>query len=227
MTAMCDHPDRDAQQPAGERLLEDGGMPQLPPPPALPLPRRRMAAFLTLLLAALTTPGCSLLGREFPFTDPAVIYQRLTDRAQWAYDSMALPPHEPVNPVHVQPASRCYTGIVLGSVPPNLLPDVTTFELDWKVKDIPADVARTAESRLRREFLAAGWTLTNDSNRQDSGGTIQLGFRVEDPETGDKFDLRWVRTTSYFSLSGHTACTKVPESATHDPSPNPWSPQIE
>ncbi|MBT2365819.1 hypothetical protein J7E88_11000 [Streptomyces sp. ISL-10] len=182
---------------------------------------RKTAAFLALLLAALTTTGCSVLEREYPSADPATLSQRLTDRAQWAYDGMALPPHEAVTPVQVIPGHSCYAG---GLSIDETLPDVVTFDLSWMVEDIPVDIARATEARLRRQFSSAGWTLTHDGNREVKDH-VTLGFRFEDPATGDKFDLRWNNSTTSLFLSGYTPCAKVPQSAADTPSPKTWSPQ--
>ncbi|MFE5614373.1 hypothetical protein [Streptomyces sp. NPDC056543] len=182
---------------------------------------RKTAAFLALLLAALTTTGCSVLEREYPSADPAMLSQRLMDRAQWAYDGMALPPHEAVRPVQVVPGHSCYAG---GLSIEKTLPDVVTFDLSWTVEDIPADVARAAEARLRREFISTGWTLTHDGNRRGKD-LVEFGFRVQDPATGDQFDLAWNDSTTSLFLSGYTSCAKVPQSAADNPSPKTWTPQ--
>lgn len=182
---------------------------------------RKTTALLALMLAALTTTGCSVLEREYPSADPATLSRRLTDRAQWAYDGMALPPHEAVRPVQVVPGHSCYAG---GLSIEKTLPDVVTFDLSWTVEDIPADVARATEARLRRKFISAGWTLTHDGNRR-SKDFVELGFRFEDPATGDQFDLAWNDSTTSLFLSGYTSCAKVPQSAADNPSPKTWTPQ--
>ncbi|MFI6289603.1 hypothetical protein ACIBCM_33530 [Streptomyces sp. NPDC051018] len=74
----------------------------------------------------LMTTGCSVLERDYPSADPVTLSQRLTDRAQWAYDGMALPPHETVRPVQVIPGPSCYAG---GLSIDKTLPDVVVFEL--------------------------------------------------------------------------------------------------
>ncbi|MEV3987292.1 hypothetical protein AB0J57_00115 [Streptomyces sp. NPDC049837] len=83
------------------------------------------------------------------------------------------------------PEHSCYAG---GFKIDETLPDVVDFRLRWTIEDIPADVARTTEARLRRHFTSVGWTLTHDGNRQVKDHD-KLGFRFEDPATGDKFDL--------------------------------------
>ncbi|MEV5431575.1 hypothetical protein [Streptomyces sp. NPDC052701] len=138
---------------------------------------KKTAALLTLLLAALTTTGCSALEQEYPSADPATLSQCLTDRAQWAYDGMALPPHKAVKPVQIIPGHSCYAG---GLSIEKTLPDVVTFDLSWTVEDVPADVARTTEARLRRKFTSAGWALTHDGNRRGRN-FVAFGFRVQDP----------------------------------------------
>ncbi|MGW6318633.1 hypothetical protein [Streptomyces sp. NPDC055099] len=184
---------------------------------------RNAVISLTLLLAALsTTAGCSALEREYPTAEPTALAQRLTDRAQWAYEGMALPRHEAVAPVRVIPGHSCYAG---GFSIEKTLPDVVTFDLSWTVKDVSADTARAAETRLRKQFVSAGWTVTHDNNRQ--GKTfVEFGFRVQDPKTGDTFDLDWNDSTTSLFLSGYTQCAKVPQSAADSPSPDTWAPQI-
>ncbi|WP_189530760.1 hypothetical protein [Streptomyces roseolilacinus] len=182
---------------------------------------RKIVTLPALLLAALTATGCSVLEREYPAADPAVLVQRLTGRAQWAYDGMALPPHETVRPVQVTPGHSCHAG---GLSIEKSLPDVVTFDLSWTVEDIPADVARAAEARLRRKFTSVGWTLTRDGNRQGED-FVEIGFRVQDPTTGDQFDLAWNDSTTSLFLSGYTPCAKVPPSAADTPSPKTWAPR--
>lgn len=182
---------------------------------------RKTAALLTPLLAALTTTGCSALEQEYPSAAPATLSQRLRDRAQWAYEGMALPPHKAVKPVRVIPGHSCYAG---GLSIEKTLPDVVTLDLSWTVEDIPADVARTTETRLRRKFTSAGWTLTHDGNRRGRN-FVTLGFRVQDPATGDEFDLAWNDSTTSLFLSGYTSCAKVPQPAADNPSPKTWTPQ--
>lgn len=182
---------------------------------------RKTATILALLLATLTTAGCSVLEREYPSADPATLSQSLTDRAQWAYDDMNLPPHKAVRPAQVTPGHSCYAG---GLSIEKTLPDVVTFDLSWTVEDVPADVARATEARLRRKFTSAGWTLTHDSNRRGKN-FFELGFRVQDPATGDQFDLAWNELTTSLFLSGYTSCAKVPQSAADTPSPKTWTPQ--
>ncbi|MEV6758523.1 hypothetical protein [Streptomyces sp. NPDC051214] len=183
---------------------------------------RKAAISLTLLLAALSTTGCSAVEREYPSAEPAALRQRLTDRAQWAYEGMALPRHETVTPVRVIPGHSCSAG---GLSIEKTLPDVVTFDLSWTVEDVPVDIARTAEARLRKQFASAGWTVTHDGNRR--GKTfVEFGFRVQDPKTGDTFDLDWNDSTTSLFLSGYTPCAKVPRSAAEGPSPDTWAPQI-
>ncbi|MEU4213722.1 hypothetical protein AB0F13_27775, partial [Streptomyces sp. NPDC026206] len=139
--------------------------------------KKTAASLLIVLLAALTTTGCSALGksleRDYPSADPAVVSHRLEDRAQWAYEGMELPPHEPVEPTRVNPSHTCQRG---GLTIDKVALDAVSFELGWTVENIPVDVARTTEQRLRRHFTTAGWTLTHDRNRQ-SKDWIALGFR--------------------------------------------------
>ncbi|MFF8289011.1 hypothetical protein ACF068_07215 [Streptomyces sp. NPDC016309] len=182
---------------------------------------RKIAALLALLLAALTTTGCSVLERDYPAGDPAKLAQRLRDRAQWAYDGMALPPHKAVGPRPVEPQHSCYAG---GFTIDETVPDVVTFSLTWTVEGIPDDVARATEARLRREFTSAGWTLTHDGNRRIKDH-VEYGFRFEDPSTGDKFDLDWNNSTTSLFLSGYTPCAQVPQEAADHPSAQTWTPQ--
>ncbi|MEU7469996.1 hypothetical protein AB0A94_15905 [Streptomyces sp. NPDC044984] len=182
---------------------------------------RKTATLLALLLAALTTTGCSVLEREYPSADPATLSQRLTDRAQWAYDGMTLPPHKAVRPVRVIPSHSCYAG---GLSIEKTLPDVVAFDLSWTVEDIPADVARATEARLRRKFTSAGWALIHDGNRRGKD-FVEFGFRVQDPATGDQFDLAWNNLATSLFLSGYTSCAKVPQPTADNPSPKTWRPQ--
>ncbi|MFD3536376.1 hypothetical protein [Streptomyces sp. NPDC058664] len=174
-----------------------------------------------LLLAVATVTGCSVLERDYPSGDPAALSTRLKDRAQWAYDGMALPPHTPVEPARVIPGHSCYAGGFSIEKPAR---DVVTYELRWTVGDVPADVARATERRLRQRFTEAGWTVTHDGNRR-SEDFVELGFRVEDPATGDQFDLAWNDSTTSLFLTGYTPCRKVPSGTADTPSSESWNPR--
>ncbi|MET8503574.1 hypothetical protein ABZV60_02830 [Streptomyces sp. NPDC004787] len=181
--------------------------------------KKTTAALSALLLAALTaTTGCSLLEKRYPEGDPTVLAGRLTDRAQWAYASMALPEHAPVRPVRIETGYGCHTGI------DRVAEDVRTYGLRWQVPDVPIETARPTGRRLRAAFVAAGWKITHDGNRQFED-LAELGFRAEDPATGDLFDLTWnTRTTTLF-LDGHTPCAKVPHAVAEESViGEPWAP---
>ncbi|RST19085.1 hypothetical protein E2C00_32515 [Streptomyces sp. WAC05374] len=182
---------------------------------------RRTVALCALLVAVLSQAGCSVLEPDYPSGDPARLTQRLTDRAQWAYDAMDLPPHKAVNPSHVTPGYNCNAG---GFTIDEMAPDVVTYGLRWTVEDVPADVARATEARLRRQFTAADWSLTHDGNRR-VGDHVEFGFRFEDPATGDMFDLRWNNSTTSLFLSGYTPCARIPRSEADTPSPRTWTPR--
>ncbi|MFI8964098.1 hypothetical protein ACIGO8_18505 [Streptomyces sp. NPDC053493] len=168
---------------------------------------RKTAAALALAVTALTATGCSALEHDYPAGDPAVLSGRLTDRAQWAYGAMALPRHEPVAPARVEPRHSCQKG---GLAVDETARDAVTFGLGWTVPDVPAGAARPAEARLRRAFTTAGWKITHDGNRQGEDWT-ELGFRAQDPATGDQFDLAWNSGTTSLFLTGYTPCARVPQ----------------
>jgi hypothetical protein len=182
---------------------------------------RKIVVFCALLPAVLFLAGCSALEPDYPLGDPAKLTQRLTDRAQWAYDAMELPPHKAVRPRYVTPEHSCLAG---GFTVDEMAPDVVTYALRWTVEDVPADVARATQARLRRQFTSAGWNLTHDGNRRVKD-FVELGFRFEDPETGDKFDLEWNNLTTSLFLSGYTPCARVPRSAADTPPPGTWTPR--
>ncbi|QGV77990.1 hypothetical protein [Streptomyces ficellus] len=182
---------------------------------------RKTAPLLALLLAALTATGCSALETDYPSGDPEVLHQRLTDRAQWAYDGMALPPHKAVTPSTVDPGHSCMAG---GFTIEESLPDVVTYELRWEVEGIPAEVARTTEARLRKRFTSAGWTVTHLDNRK-TAQSILYGFVVKDPATGDQFHLDWNNHTTTLFLTGYTPCARVPQEAADHPSRETWTPR--
>lgn len=183
--------------------------------------RKITAPLAALLLAAPAATGCSMVERDYPSADPAVLVQRLEDRAQWAYDSMALPPHDPVRSAGVTTGSHCLAG---GFSIEKTLPDVVTYSLAWTVENIPSTVAQATERRLRDRFTADGWTLTHDGNRQGATFT-EYGFRVEDPGTGDTFDLEWNDSTTSLFLTSYTECAKLPSSAADRPPTDGWSPR--
>ncbi|MEU0404542.1 hypothetical protein ABZ318_30815 [Streptomyces sp. NPDC006197] len=180
--------------------------------------KRTTAFLLAALSASLTTTGCSVLEHRYPSGDPTVLSQRLKARAQWAYEAMALPRHEPVEPVRVNTGYSCHTGI------DRVAEDVRTYELRWSVPDIPIGTARPTEQRLRNAYVAAGWKITHDRDRRHSDW-VELGFRAEDPATGDKFDLAWNTSTTSLFLDGYTPCAKVPHSLAEESSiGEDWAP---
>jgi hypothetical protein len=87
---------------------------------------RKIVVFCSLLPAVLFLAGCSALEPDYPLGEPAKLTQRLTDRAQWAYDAMELPPHKAVRPRYVTPEHSCLAG---GFTVDEMAPDVVTYAL--------------------------------------------------------------------------------------------------
>ncbi|MFD9030485.1 hypothetical protein ACFVZW_04850 [Streptomyces sp. NPDC059567] len=181
-----------------------------PAPAPAPAPRSR---FRTLVLGALaavtavTATACSVLpGREYPTVDPSTVVTRVQARSQWAYDAMDLPAATPVKGGTVTTVHSCYERWAIDRV--DL--DVASFAFDWSVPDIRTDEARAADRRLREAFTKAGWKLAYDRDRQGKG-SLSLGFRFEDPATGDMFDLAWHDTTETLFFDSYTPCAQLPE----------------
>ncbi|MEU9865968.1 hypothetical protein AB0D99_34395 [Streptomyces sp. NPDC047971] len=174
-------------------------------PATAPLPRFRALALVAL--TAVVATACSVLpGRDYPTADPAAVVSRVQARSQWAYDAMDLPAATPVRGGRVTTAHTCYERWAIDRV--DL--DVASFAFDWSVPAVPADRARDADRRLREAFTGAGWKLTNDRHRQ-SKASLSLGFRFEDPATGDTFDLAWHDTTRTLFVDSSTTCARLPE----------------
>ncbi|WP_329118055.1 hypothetical protein [Streptomyces sp. NBC_01353] len=181
-----------------------------PAPASAPAPRSRFRAMVLVALTAVTcvtATACSVLpGRDYPTVDPTTVVTRVQARSQWAYDTMGLPAATPVTGGTVSTAHTCYERWAIDKV--DL--DVASFAFDWSVPAVPADRARAADQRLREAFTKAGWKLTYDRHRQ-SKGSLSLGFRFEDPATGDKFDLAWHDTTETLFFDSYTTCAQLPE----------------
>ncbi|MFE5481696.1 hypothetical protein [Streptomyces sp. NPDC056527] len=172
-------------------------------------PRSRFRALVFVALAAVTAvtaTACSVLaGREYPTVDPTTVVTRVQARSQWAYDAMDLPAATPVKGGRVTTAHTCYERWAIDEV--DL--DVASFAFDWSVPDVRADRARAADRRLREAFTGAGWKLTYDGHRQGKG-SLSLGFRFEDPATGDTFHLAWHDTTETLFFDSSTSCAQLP-----------------
>lgn len=177
---------------------------------------------MALAVVAATLTACSALtGREYPTDDPTTVITRVQARSQWAYEAMELPDATPVEGGRFVASHTCYKRWAIDEADH----EVASFALDWSVPAVPADRARATEQRLRKAFTEAGWELTHDADRQVKG-SLTLGFRFQDPATGDQFNLRWYDTTETLFIDAYTRCAHLPaEYLTGSWQSAEWSPR--
>ncbi|MEV4505437.1 hypothetical protein [Streptomyces klenkii] len=81
--------------------------------------------------------------------------------------------------------------------------DARSFNLSWRVTDIPEATARSARERTRHRLEQNGWRLTREN-------VSDRGFRFEHPRTGDKIDVDWYQPTGTYAVTTYAPCGKVP-----------------
>lgn len=140
-------------------------------------------------------------GAPYPADDPDRVAARLKWEAGLVYGEAALPGARDAS-------SRVETGVCYNRGLRAIAhidegrSDVGSFGLSWQVAGISEAVARSAQERTRLRLAREGWKRTSFSDR---------GFRFEHPESGDKVDVDWYRSTGTFAVSTYAPCGGLPD----------------
>ncbi|MFD9630046.1 hypothetical protein [Streptomyces violascens] len=78
----------------------------------------------------------------------------------------------------------------------------------WQIPHVAQQTAQTAIDRVRARFVSEKWKQTSDDTRHGADWT-ELGFRMEDPKSGDKLDLAWNNSGSTLFVNVYAPCAKV------------------
>ncbi|MEW1930199.1 hypothetical protein [Streptomyces sp. NPDC088360] len=164
-------------------------------------------------------------GEPYPSVDPDAVAQRLKDRSDEVYDDFALSemPEMPEEsgkyaksgkyaavPGKIATGACSYRGLRGFAHIDEARSDVRSFGLDWSVSHVPEATARDAQQRVRQRLVKQGWKHTHDGDR--AGAALrELGFRFEDPESGDQVDVRWNDSTTTLFISVYAPCGEVPD----------------
>ncbi|WP_338497958.1 hypothetical protein [Streptomyces sp. SJL17-4] len=143
-------------------------------------------------------------GTPYPATDPDAVAARLKAEGQRVYDEAVLPAGADGVGSRVETRLCSYRGLRgFAHIDSGRL-DVRSFELSWRVTDVPVATARAAQARTRLRLERDGWKLVSEN-------ISDLGFRFEHPGTGDKVDVDWYEPTGTFALSAYAPCGKLPD----------------
>ncbi|GGX68701.1 hypothetical protein [Streptomyces hiroshimensis] len=159
-------------------------------------------------------------GEPYPAADPDQVAVRLKGQAQRVYEEVALPGRPDVGSDGVGTGTCYYRGLrSIGHIDQGL-PGVSSFVLEWRVTDTSRDIARAGQERVRRRLEQQGWKFAMENVGSD------MGFRYEDPETGDHVDVDWHQPTGTLAVRIFTPCGKVPQGFDEYAWPaSAWSPQ--
>lgn len=186
--------------------------------------RTRPARVILWFVCGLLVVGMGVTGHRlwngmpYPAADPDQVAARLKAEAQRVYGEAALP-GTPAPHSRVETGTCYYRGLRSIAHIDEGRPDVRSFGLSWRVTDVPEDTARSAQKRLRLRLERGGWKLTSEN-------VSHRGFRFEHPETGDKVDVDWHRTTETFAVSTYAPCGALPDGFNEYAWPEAdWAPQ--
>ncbi|WP_329460965.1 hypothetical protein [Streptomyces sp. NBC_01431] len=134
-----------------------------------------------------------------------VTADRLQDHFQLARAAAELP-QLPVEGSYVD-TGACYGG---GWIKIDVAEDdVVGVRHRWQIPHVSQETAKAAIDRVRARFTSEKGKLTSDDTRYGPGWT-ELGFRMEDPGSGDKLDLAWNSYGSTLAVNVYSPCAKVP-----------------
>ncbi|MFJ3727904.1 hypothetical protein ACIPYQ_35780 [Streptomyces sp. NPDC090045] len=156
------------------------------------------------LLTAVTWAGYRLWnGAPYPEVDPHVVGMRLREEAQRVHEDLALPGSAAEEPYQVDTGACYYRGLRGFAHIDRSRRDVYYFDLDTRTTGVPQAVARTGEERVRSRLSQQGWKLVSEN-------ITSMGFRFENPDTGDTVDVGWYEPTGTLAVSVFSQCGKVP-----------------
>ncbi|MFE7094655.1 hypothetical protein [Streptomyces erythrochromogenes] len=167
-----------------------------------------------LLRTALVLAGVALLGSmswggywlwngaPYPEVDPNVVAMRLRGQAERVEED--LDGRSRFEARHVGTGACYYRGLRSFAHIDEARSDVRSFDLDWRVTDVPQATARAGQERIRNRLSEQGW---KPADEHPSG----MGFRFEHPDTGDKVDVGWYEATGTLAVSIYAPCGKVPD----------------
>ncbi|WJV45814.1 hypothetical protein [Streptomyces flavofungini] len=143
------------------------------------------------------------------FGRPDAVAQRLKSRSDEVYDVFALPQKYAADSGNVDTGACYYRGLKGAAHIDEARSDVRSFGLDRSVPDVSEATARDAQRRVRQNLARKGWKLTRQGDRT-SPKFRELGFRFENPDSGDQVDARWNDSTTTLFVSVYAPCGQVP-----------------
>ncbi|MCX4682042.1 hypothetical protein OG413_43445 [Streptomyces sp. NBC_01433] len=180
---------------------------------------------VALLVAAVVAGNAVWNGAPYPTADPDAVAQRLKARSDQVYDGFALPEKYAPDSGRVDTGACYYRGLRSIAHIDEARSDVRSFGLDWSVPEVPEATARDAQQRVRRLLVRKGWKLAHKGDRA-TATLRELGFRLENPESGDQVDVRWNDSTTTLFISVYAPCGQVPdEFVEYDWSEADWHPK--
>ncbi len=185
-----------------------------------------MAALLVAAVAAGNAAWNAVWnGAPYPSVDPDAVTQRLKARSDEVHDGFALPDKYAADSGTVTTGACYYRGLRGIAHIDEELSDVRSFGLDWSVPDVPEATARDAQRRVRQHLAQKGWKLTHQGDRT-SPKLRELGFRFENPDSGDQVDVKWNDSTTTLFVSVYAPCGQLPgEFVENDWSEADWYPK--
>ncbi|MFE9480405.1 hypothetical protein ACFYNM_17595 [Streptomyces spororaveus] len=142
-------------------------------------------------------------GEPYPDADPQAVATRLGAQAERVRDDLAVPVPADALPGRADTGACSYRGLRSVAHIDESRPDVRSFSLAWQTTGVPEETARAAERRVRLRLARQGWRLTAEN-------ISDMGFRYEDPGTGDRVDVDWYEPTGTLAARVHAPCGKVP-----------------
>ncbi|MGW7368889.1 hypothetical protein ACWGI8_37055 [Streptomyces sp. NPDC054841] len=173
-----------------------------------------------LLVVGISVAGYRVWnGQPYPAADPDQVAARLKQEAQRVYDEVALPGRPEVNSAGVQTGTCYWRGLRAIAHIDEGRSDVRSFGLEWRVTDTSRDTARAGQERVRRRLEQQGWKLVTEN-------VSDMGFRYQDPETGDKVDVDWYKPTGILAVRIYAPCGQLPDNFDEYAWPvSQWSPK--
>ncbi|MFD7783189.1 hypothetical protein ACFV4Q_08890 [Streptomyces nojiriensis] len=182
--------------------------------PAAPARPRRPRSRPVLVALALGGVVCCLLagwgayrlwnGAPYPEVDPQVVATRLGAEAGRVENDLALPVGSRPPAGRMETGACHYRGLRAFAHIDRARSDVHTFSVERETTGIAEDTARTAQERVRSRLSQQGWKLTSQN-------ITNMGFRYENPDTGDQVHVDWYKYTGTLAFRVYAPCGQVPD----------------